>query len=214
MEITGQRMISAAPAMLTETESLKNMKQKKHAIANYFTALRIAGTICLLPVRLFSPAFYVIYTVCGVSDVVDGVIARATGTTSEFGARLDSIADLTFYTVIVVRLLPSLWIRLPGWFWYLLGAALLVRLASYVAAAVKFHRFASVHTYLNKLTGLAVFSVAYLAQTPALLPACVATVLIALLASLEELLIHLTGTHYRADRKTILRRPGREKALP
>lgn len=99
------------------------------------------------------PAFYVIYTVCGVSDVVDGVIARATGTTSEFGARLDSIADLSFYTVIIVRLLPSLWIRLPGWFWYLLGAAVLVRLASYVAAAVKFHRFASVHTYLNKLTG-------------------------------------------------------------
>ncbi len=209
--ITGQRMPYAAPDTLTETESLKNMK--KHAIANYFTAIRMVGTICLLPVRLFSTAFYVIYTVCGVSDVVDGVIARATGTTSEFGARLDSIADLSFYTVIVVRLLPSLWKRLPGWFWYLLGAALLVRLASYVAAAVKFHRFASVHTYCNKLTGLAVFSIAYLAQTPALLPACLVTVSIALLASLEELALHLTGTHYQANRKSILIKPGREKAL-
>lgn len=205
-------MISAATAMLTETESLKNMK-KKHGIANYFTALRLVGTICLLPVRIFSPAFYVIYTLCGVSDVVDGVIARATGTTSEFGAKLDSIADLSFYTVIVVRLLPSLCRRLPGWFWYLLGAALLVRLASYAAAAVKFRCFASVHTYLNKLTGLAVFSIAYLAQTSALLPVCVATVSIAMLASLEELVLHLTGTRYEANRKSILKKPGREKAL-
>lgn len=205
-------MPSAAAAMLTETESWKNMK--KHGIANYFTALRMIGTICLLPVQLFSPAFYVIYTVCGVSDVVDGVIARATGTTSEFGAKLDSIADLSFYTVIVVRLLPSLYRRLPGWFWYLLGAALLVRLASYAAAAVKFRRFASVHTYLNKLTGLAVFSIAYLAQTPALLPACVATVSIAMLASLEELALHLTGARYQANRKSILKKPEREKALP
>ena len=43
--------------------------------------------------QVFSPAFYSFYIVAGVSDMIDGIVARKTGTTSEFGSKLDTVAD-------------------------------------------------------------------------------------------------------------------------
>ena len=40
--------------------------------------------------------------------MLDGTIARATNSTSEFGARLDSISDLIFYAVMIVKFFPIL----------------------------------------------------------------------------------------------------------
>ena len=65
-------------------------------IANFITVLRMAGTGMLLFTAPLTPAFYLLYTLCGVTDALDGIIARATKTASAFGARLDSIADLMF----------------------------------------------------------------------------------------------------------------------
>ena len=42
-----------------------------------------------------------IYTFAGLTDVLDGWLARKTGRASEFGARLDSVADLLFYSVLL-----------------------------------------------------------------------------------------------------------------
>ena len=60
--------------------------------ANAITLLRISGTAVLLFLRPFSPAFFVVYTLTGVTDVLDGFVARKTGTASDFGAKLDSAA--------------------------------------------------------------------------------------------------------------------------
>jgi hypothetical protein len=35
---------------------------------------------------VFSPAFYALYIASGVSDMIDGTVARKTGTASEFGS--------------------------------------------------------------------------------------------------------------------------------
>ena len=48
---------------------------------------------------VFSPLFFVFYLLAGFSDMIDGTIARKTNTASEFGAKLDTVADLIFYTV-------------------------------------------------------------------------------------------------------------------
>ena len=53
-------------------------------------------------------AVFIVYSVCGVSDVVDGTLARLTGSESSFGAKLDSIADILFYGVMILRLFPLL----------------------------------------------------------------------------------------------------------
>ena len=53
----------------------------------------MAAGIVLLLCPVFSPAFYVFYIVAGVSDMLDGFVARKTDTVSKLGARLDTMAD-------------------------------------------------------------------------------------------------------------------------
>lgn len=62
--------------------------------------------------------------------MLDGTIARATNSTSEFGARLDSISDLIFYAVMIVKFFPILLEVLPVWMWYCIGAVLVIRACS------------------------------------------------------------------------------------
>lgn len=181
--------------------------EKKHkdilTAANIITLLRIIGTIGLLFAGPMSPLFLGIYTFTGLTYILDGWIARRTGTASEFGARLDSIADMLFYTVMLVKLIPVLWIILPKTVWYAAAAVLIVRIVSYLTAAIKYHRLASLHTYLNKLTGIAVFLLPYMLLTSYRAAYSWFICALAFAASLEELAIHIFHKSYYADRKSL-----------
>lgn len=176
---------------------------EKVTLPNCITTLRIAGTLCLIFTAPLSLVFYVIYTFCGLSDVLDGWIARATNSTSEFGSRLDSIADLLFYAVMLIKLLPILWRLLPAWIWYVVGGILLLRVTSYITVAVKFRRFAAVHTRMNKLTGAAVFLIPYFLALPCAFAYSLVVCVIAGIASGQELLLHLGRDEYRANHKAL-----------
>lgn len=170
--------------------------------ADTLTALRLAvAPLLLLPLKPLW--FLTLYTLAGVTDVLDGWLARKTGQTSDFGAKLDSIADLLFYTAALIRLLPVLWQRLPGEIWYAVGGILLVRLAAYAVAAVRYHRFASLHTYLNKLTGGAVFFLPYALTVSTGVGYGWMVCALAFAASVEELAIHLSREGYHGDTKSI-----------
>ena len=178
-------------------------------IPNIITSVRIAGTLGLLLTPIFSPGFFVLYTICGVSDILDGMVARACGATSELGARLDSVADLLFNGVMLLRLVPVLLRLLPMAVWGIAVLAVGLRVAAYVTAGVKFRRFPSLHTYANKATSAGVFVVPYLINTPAGLAVCTVVGLLGLLSSMEELLIHLCSPSY-PDTRTIFRlKPGK-----
>lgn len=178
---------------------------KKHdfTIADCLTTARMAGTAALAFLRPLSPTFFFVYALTGLTDVLDGWIARATHTASDFGAKLDSAADLLFYLVMLLRIFPALWHMLPKIIWYLVAVIAAVRTLAYLTAAVKYRRFAALHTYLNKLTGLAVFLVPFLLVTPWAEGYCWAVTAVAFVSSLEELSIHLQKQTYRADTKSI-----------
>jgi CDP-diacylglycerol--glycerol-3-phosphate 3-phosphatidyltransferase len=82
-------------------------------IANTITISRILCSIFLLPCPVFSAAFYILYLLCGMTDMIDGTIARKTGSVSEFGARLDTAADLSFALAAFLKILPR--ISMPTW---------------------------------------------------------------------------------------------------
>ena len=175
-------------------------------MADTVTTMRMAASLFLFFIPLKSIWFLVIYTFAGLTDVLDGWLARKTGRASEFGARLDSVADLLFYSVLLTRLFPVLYQMLPGVIWYVVSGIVLVRLASYVTAAVKYHRFASLHTWLNKLTGAAVFLLPYVLFDSNIVVYSWAVCIIAFAASAEELAIHLLRTDYMANPKSIMER--------
>ena len=64
----------------------------KKYIANSITASRVAFSLPLLFVPLTSVWFYIFYLFCGLTDMIDGTIARKNGAVSNFGARLDTVA--------------------------------------------------------------------------------------------------------------------------
>lgn len=163
---------------------------KKH-LANGLTLARIFLSLLLMICPLFSFSFNCIYILCGATDMADGPIARATGTASAAGALLDSLADLVFALVLLLRLGPFLWDVLPLWVWL---AALVIALLRCVSCWVRFrkcHHFVLLHTVGNKLTGLLLFAFPLLLQWPGLCLACLLACGAAFLSAAEELIISL-----------------------
>lgn len=128
-------------------------------IPNALTLLRIAGALCLIFFEPLGVAFLSLCLFCGITDVLDGIIARATNTASVLGKTLDSVADLLFYGVMLVKLFPVMYKLLPLWIWLFVLVIVLLRIASYTLAFVKTGRFSSVHNVMNKISGIFVFFV-------------------------------------------------------
>ncbi len=178
------------------------MTFKQH-LPNLITCLRLIGTVGLLLTHPLSESFFVVYIFTGLTDVLDGFLARLTKTTSEFGAKLDSIADLLFYGVMLIQIVPILRERLTVGVWIAIGVVLVVRAIAYVAALIRHRCFASLHTYLNKLTGLSVFLYPFALLSSIAVPVAWIVCGIAVVASAEELLIHLCSSDYASGVKTI-----------
>ena len=107
---------------------------------------------------------------------------------------------------MIIKLLPILWQLLPGAFWALLGAVLLIRLSAYGVAARRYGRFAALHTYMNKLTGAAVFLLPYILVFSTGVVYGWIICALGCAASSEELAIHLCREKYCADIKTIFQK--------
>lgn len=161
--------------------------------ADSITLARIAASAFLLVLPWRSAAFFAVYTVAGLSDALDGWVARKTGTACDFGARLDSIADLVFFAALLVRLLPVLWPVMPGMLRSAVAVVALVRVVAYAIAALRCGRFVALHTRLNKLTGAAVFLMPYVLLTSSGVAYSWAVCALALAAALQEGFLHLRG---------------------
>lgn len=171
-------------------------------VANAITMVRIIGTLLLVFTQPFSALFFVIYTISGISDVFDGYVARKTKTSSAFGAMLDSIADLVLYAVMVLKIFPALWNTLPREIWYAVTVIVIIRIVSYFFVAIKYKRFASLHTKLNKVTGFAVFMIPYMIMAPTVaVPYCITACTVSGVSTIQEILIHMNSTQYEGKEK-------------
>ena len=179
----------------------KKLWKKLCAPANLCTIVRIAGAAALWLTRPETAGFYAIYALSGLSDALDGWLARRTGSADDFGARLDSAADLLFYGSMLLYMLPALWLRLPGWVWIMLAAVLAIRLCAYAAGAVRERRFTALHTIPNKLTGLMVFLVPFALRTPWTVGYCAAACIVAAVAALHEMSLHLCAPQRAVERE-------------
>ncbi len=120
-------------------------------MANSITGIRIFVSIALIFCPVFSPAFFVFYISAGISDMIDGALARKTGTVSEFGSRLDTAADIVFVTVCLVKLLPVM--HIPVWLYIWIAVIAIIKLSNIVVGYIRQKEFVSVHSMINKVTG-------------------------------------------------------------
>ena len=124
-------------------------------IPNILSALRLLGAVCLLLSDPAGAAFWVIYGLCGVSDMVDGYLARRMHAESKTGAVLDSMADICFVACCAIRLLPVL--QVPTWLWTWAGLIVIIKIINQISALVVHKCICFPHTKANKLTGLLLF---------------------------------------------------------
>ena len=126
----------------------------KH-LPNVVSVLRIAGSVGLLFCDVTGWAFWVIYAFCGISDMVDGWLARKIHAETRAGAVLDSVADIIFVACCAIRLLPVL--EIPTWLWIWAGVIVFIKIVNQVSALIVYKRFCFPHTAANKLTGFLLF---------------------------------------------------------
>ena len=127
---------------------------KKH-LANILTGFRILGSMLLLFVPVFSAAFYSLYLLCGFTDMIDGTVARMTGSASRFGEKLDTAADIVFVAAALIKFLPHL--PIPLWLWIWGSGIAAIKISNILFGYVFRKQFTALHTILNKVTGLLLF---------------------------------------------------------
>ena len=127
----------------------------KKYIANIITGSRAVFSLPLLFIPLSSVWFTILYLFCGLTDMIDGTIARKTGAVSKFGARLDTAADFVFMFVCSIKILPLL--HLPVWLWVWITLIALVKIMNIALVLIHRKKLISIHSALNKTTGFALF---------------------------------------------------------
>ena len=125
-------------------------------MANLITSIRILCSIALLFCAALSPAFYTLYITAGVSDMLDGWVARKTNTVSDFSSKLDTVADIFFVAVCLVKLLPDL--HLPVWIYAWIAVIASIKVLNIVYDYAIRKQFLADHSILNKVTGALLFA--------------------------------------------------------
>ena len=178
----------------------------KKNLANFITLIRIIGAIALIFLEPLSVPFFIVYGICGFSDAIDGLVARKLGTSSQFGAALDSFSDLLFYGVMAAKIFPTLRDCLNVFQWIIIAVPTGLHLIAYIVCMIKFTKFSAIHTYANKLLGVLVYAYPFffIGKNPDVygLYMYIGGVF-ALYSSVETNLIHIVAHRYDERNKSI-----------
>ena len=126
-------------------------------MANILTGIRIICALALIFCPMFSTWFYVFYILGGLSDVFDGIAARHLEKETEFGAQFDTIADLVFAAIVIIKVMQA--VTLPVWLIVWIACIALLKCFNILSGFLISGRFVSEHTIMNKLCGILLFAI-------------------------------------------------------
>jgi len=153
-------------------------------IPNILSMSRIALCLPLLMVDAMTLPFWVLYVIAGLTDMLDGFLARRWGVESKFGARLDSMADFVFVLVVGYMLFP--WLKLPTTLWMIISLIVMVKVINAISSFVVKYKIEYLHTKANKLTGFLLFVGMMAIGQPYFVPVAWMIACIALFAAIQE----------------------------
>ena len=159
--------------------------KKKH-LPNLMMGCRIALSLALLLPMPLSAGYLFLYTLAGLTDMLDGYLARRLKAETSLGSRLDTVADM----VMLAAALYTLWPYLP-----LSGAALVwlagvaaVKLLSLAVYAIRSKRLLAHHSVLNKAMGALLYLYPFALTQPWKAEAAYTLLALATIVALEELM--------------------------
>lgn len=176
--------------------------QNINSIPNIISILRIILSLALLPAIDTGAAFAVLVLLVGVSDIADGYLARKYDMATEKGARLDSTADLFFFSVVMIVLfLKYEWIITSNL--SLLVSVLILKALTAVTSKIKYGRIDFIHSIANKITGALVFFSVLIIPFGLNEYLIKGVFLIAIFSAAEELGIQLLNKELNPNKKSI-----------
>jgi cardiolipin synthase len=161
-------------------------------LPNLLTSFRFVAAPGLLAFAWFGHehGFMGLLALVFLSDVLDGIAARLTGQVTEFGATLDSFADLLTYMTIAVCsfwLWPELVMRELSYVILIIGSCI----APPAVGMIKFGRLTSYHTWLVKLAAASVGGALFILFLSGLVWPLRIAAFVSLGAAFEEIIITL-----------------------
>ena len=153
-------------------------------VANVITSCRIFFSAIIFFVPVFSPVFYGCYLAAGFTDMINGTIARKLGTDGEFGAQLDTMADIVFVVAAAYKILPVM--KIPKSIWIWIGLIALIKIINIISGLVVAKQFVSAHTKANKITGLLMFVLPLTMEVVELHYSALVVCVIATFAAIQE----------------------------
>ena len=166
------------------------------------TSVRIVISSILLMFSGFSIAFLSLFCVCGVMDLIDGPVARATGSQSVLGAKLDTTGDVMTYLAMVKALILEKVIPVRTLLWF--AIPLFGMLVSAFIGKLRFHSFVFTHTALSKLFGAGCFFVPFSVALNTVSRHLKVLWLVAFLAGVEMIAIQMLSNHANPDVLSLL----------
>ena len=171
-------------------------------IPNILSLIRL---ISIIPLMLLTPLqlpFMTIYVIAGLTDMIDGPIARKFDVASPSGATLDATADILLVFVVLFRLFPL--IEISNWVIIWIVIVIVMKILASVVGYIRHKQLILLHTYSNKffIFALFLFPVFYSFMDADI----VLTVLliIATIAFTEDIYINATSKEVNLDYKGIL----------
>ena len=171
-------------------------------IPNILSAVRILLSFLLLALTKDTTLFLIVYFIIGISDVLDGWLARSLHVQSELGARL------AFYCISLYIVFFQMNLKIMNLISMLVLCVFVLKLAALLLTRWKHHIWASMHTIGNKLTGLLLFLLVPLCVVTKSLPLIPVALVIACsyLATFEEMLLILSRNTYDINTKSLLKK--------
>ena len=156
----------------------------KVVIVNLITGLRIVFSLIMLLYPVSSMGFYACYSIAGITDMVDGTIARKLEAESRFGEKFDTIADTIFVASALYKLLPMIDISMGIWIW--IGVIAVIKVINIISGLVVQEKVVTVHSWANKVTGFVLFVLPFSLSAINIKYSSIAVCLVATFAAIQE----------------------------
>ena len=99
--------------------------------------------------------FYAMYLAGGITDMIDGTVARKTDSASAFGSHFDAAADIAFLSSALIKILPA--IDVPKWSFAWIFVIAVIKIVNITLWFIRNKSFFAEHTIMNKITGFLLF---------------------------------------------------------
>ena len=120
-------------------------------MANIITFVRVVCSVALLFCPALSTPFYILYITAGFTDMIDGTVARQTGSVSELGSKLDAAADFILVVVCLIKLIPVL--NIESWMFISIGIIVIIKIINIIYGFVVHKKLVTIHSVMNRITG-------------------------------------------------------------